>query len=270
MPKGEHKRKLTDEQYQEIIQLYQSKHPDGVWVSTGDIARMYNMSPQAIVKRLHLLGVQIRGNSEAHAGKACKPITHIPQGDPPLCKCGCGKLVEWDQHANHWQLYYPGHYRPDAPFKHRAWLEAEYIGKNRTLVELAAECGVAIGTVAYYMRRLGVRMRPQAETLAIRGTSCPGSKNGSWNGGTTPERQHLYKQGHWQELVQSIYARDGFHCRRCGAPKTERKGLHAHHLKRWANHPELRFDPENLVTLCHACHKWVHSLENVNREFLAL
>lgn len=211
----------------------------------------------------------MRNSAEAHAGKTCKPIKNLPQGDPPLCKCGCGQSVEWDRRANRWEVYHPGHYRKDAPYKHHAWLASEYIDKSRTLVEIAAECGVNISTIANYMRKFDIRTRPQAQTLNLRGTSRPGAQNGSWSGGTTPERQRLYKQGHWQELVQSIYARDGFHCRRCGTPKTERKGLHAHHIRDWARHPELRFDPDNLVTLCHRCHLWVHSSQNSNREYLS-
>jgi len=269
MPKGEHNRKLTDEQRQEIVRLYTTKLPDGTWTGSTAIAHIYHVSHQCLLWTLRRAGIQIRTNSESHAGKACKPVKNLPQGDPPLCKCGCDLPVEWDQRENAWDVYCPGHYRKDALYKHRAWLETEYVTKCRTLTEIAAECGVGISTIAKSMRKLGIRTRPAAETLAARGTSCPGSKNGSWNGGTTPERQRLYKQGHWQELVQSIYARDGFHCRRCGVPKTERKGLHAHHIRAWAKHPELRFDPENLVTLCHRCHRWVHSSANTERAFLA-
>jgi 5-methylcytosine-specific restriction endonuclease McrA len=50
---------------------------------------------------------------------------------------------------------------------------------------------------------------------------------------------------------KAVYARDRYRCRLCGG-----KGkLQAHHVKRWADHPELRFAVSNGVTLCKACHQ---------------
>jgi HNH endonuclease len=43
--------------------------------------------------------------------------------------------------------------------------------------------------------------------------------------------------------------RDNFKCVLCG----ECAGV-VHHIKPWARHEELRFEPLNLVTLCKACH----------------
>lgn len=66
-----------------------------------------------------------------------------------------------------------------------------------------------------------------------------------------------------------MLARDGYKCRRCAAPKAERKSLHVHHIKPWAGNEALRFDMENALTLCRCCHQWVHSKSNIEREFLA-
>lgn len=49
-------------------------------------------------------------------------------------------------------------------------------------------------------------------------------------------------------------ARDSFACRGCGA-----KGhLHVHHIHEFSQHPELRLDVENGLTLCPGCHSYVH------------
>ena len=62
----------------------------------------------------------------------------------------------------------------------------------------------------------------------------------------------------WQVAVIS---RDLATCRHCGVKGTE---LHAHHVKSWKEHPELRFDVDNGLTLCYSCHWKVHTAENEN------
>jgi len=48
-------------------------------------------------------------------------------------------------------------------------------------------------------------------------------------------------------------------------PGCSRKGfkakLQAHHIKRWADYPELRFFIGNGITLCKRCHKLVENHE---------
>jgi len=90
-----------------------------------------------------------------------------------------------------------------------------------------------------------------------------------WKGGVTPIRQRLYKTQKWSALVASVLARDNYTCARCGTYRaTAEPKLVTHHIRPFADHPELRFDPDNLVTLCEKCHRWVHSRSNKHREFL--
>ena len=95
-----------------------------------------------------------------------------------------------------------------------------------------------------------------------------GATNPNFRGGTTPERQSLYASGEWKSIVRGVYRRDQYVCARCGTPKSGHRGLHAHHIYPWSTHPDLRFSPENLVTLCRKCHAWVHSKSNTEHELL--
>jgi len=190
--------------------------------------------------------------------------------DPPLCACGCGQLTTFSTTKGQFRRFVNrDHYRGWFPYKDEAWLRHEYEVNKRTIDDIAAEFGVKRSTVSNFMRKFGIRPRTQSESLRLSGKS-KGKNNPSWKGGTTPERQRLYKTHEWKALVQAVYQRDGFRCKRCKHHQDHgRHALHAHHIATWAEAPELRTEMSNLVTLCNECHKWVHSNANKRRRFLA-
>lgn len=63
----------------------------------------------------------------------------------------------------------------------------------------------------------------------------------------------------WREQVKK---RDNYTCQCCGVKQEEllrivgdiTSWLHAHHIKSWAEFPELRFEVSNGITLCWPCH----------------
>lgn len=65
------------------------------------------------------------------------------------------------------------------------------------------------------------------------------------------KRQKEFESEKYKRLRRYIFARDGYKCALTG-----KKGrLCMHHIKRYANYPELRWDPRNLITLCEEKHK---------------
>lgn len=58
----------------------------------------------------------------------------------------------------------------------------------------------------------------------------------------------------------SVYKRDNFQCQMPGCKSKKR--LNAHHIKRWADNPALRFNVNNGITLCYNCHKKIHNRED--------
>lgn len=145
------------------------------------------------------------------------------------------------------------------------WLKAQYkSGKSTT--DIGKLIGCSARTVYTWLVRYGVEMRSVGSqkghkrftveareklSKAKRG-SYLGKDNPNWKGGHTPNpERNRYPAKMWSKQVRE---RDNHTCVECGA--TER--LHAHHIKRWKDYPELRYDLENGVTLCYQCHEKAH------------
>lgn len=70
--------------------------------------------------------------------------------------------------------------------------------------------------------------------------------------------QRNYMSSEYIRWRKAVYARDKRHCMMCGK-KTHR--LNAHHIKRWADYPELRFEVSNGISLCIQHHRMVTGKE---------
>lgn len=171
------------------------------------------------------------------------------------------------------------HWRPKAPHWEAAWLREQYVELGRSTGDIAAEAKTTDAAILYWLKKHGIPRRSVAQARAIKhwgvaGEANPmhgktGEANPRYVDGSSPERQRMYARGQCREFLRLVLARDAYRCRRCGAGKTKPKSLHVHHIKAWAGNEALRFDADNAITLCRACHGWVHSRANINREFLA-
>lgn len=67
--------------------------------------------------------------------------------------------------------------------------------------------------------------------------------------------ERLLERARFKTIGKEVFKRDSYTCTCCGVVGSK---LNVHHIETWAFAPELRFDMNNLVTLCIACHKYVH------------
>lgn len=251
----------------EVVRLYTTITQNG-WIGKNDISKRLGISATAVDIILERNGVKKRSIKEAYEfGKRSKPIKNIPIGDAPLCKCNCQEKVSWNRRKNSWNAYVEGHYRREHPYKNFAWFKDQY-ESGKTVKDIAAQFGVSSSAVSKYIKKFSIKLRSHSDTLKNLGLMV-GKKNPAWKGGTTPERQRIYKTETWAELVKYIYKRDGYKCQRCGTEKIGSVKFHAHHIHPWALYPDLRLEQSNLITLCDTCHRWVHSKQNVNLDYLA-
>jgi hypothetical protein len=77
-----------------------------------------------------------------------------------------------------------------------------------------------------------------------------GSSNVNWNGGVSLNKRRL-NEPRYREWRTAVFIRDNFICQECGQSGGD---LESHHIKRWADFPELRYEISNGKTLCLKCH----------------
>ena len=87
-----------------------------------------------------------------------------------------------------------------------------------------------------------------------------GKKGCNWKGGITPINDKIRHSKKYDLWRKTIWLRDKYTCKDCGKQYI---GIVAHHIKPFADYPELRFDINNGITLCRSCHLKLHqSIKN--------
>lgn len=93
--------------------------------------------------------------------------------------------------------------------------------------------------------------KPRSQEIKdkIKGYVLRGKDHPNWRGGVARNRRSGLKYREWRE---SVFQRDDWTCQTCGCRGVY---LESHHIKSWAEYPELRYLLNNGVTLCRDCHK---------------
>lgn len=152
--------------------------------------------------------------------------------------------------------FLPGtHWRPRRPHWDFYWLVIEYLGKQRSMADIAAEAGCTEVAIRHWLRKHGIPRRTTSEARAIKywglhGAANPmfgrtGAANPNWTGG-----QDARMGPEMQAWRRRVLARDWYLCRLCH--DTHR--LEVHHILPFGQFPETRTTDSNGITLCHCCH----------------
>ena len=147
------------------------------------------------------------------------------------------------------------------------WLRARYLADKHSTTQIAETVGCTARVVLTWLDRHGIPTRSTgSEKGHVRTTEQTrrkqsdarrdrylGDANPNWRGGrpkVDPERNR-YRSKAW---VLAVKTRDGFRCVECGSQGP----LHAHHVKRWRDYPDLRYEVSNGLTLCVPCQELAH------------
>lgn len=97
-----------------------------------------------------------------------------------------------------------------------------------------------------------------------------GENNHFWKGGITPLNKKIRMSPEYKLWRVAVFTRDNYTCVLCGTKfikgQTGKVLFHADHIKRFAEHPELRFSVDNGRTLCVPCHKETDTYGNKNKK----
>lgn len=162
--------------------------------------------------------------------------------------------------------------RPPGPEHHKAlkdaeWLRQQYVDLKKSTVTIAQEIGASTRVVATWIHQHGIEARPRGQNKgkrfgaemrsklsAAKKGRFTGSDNPNWRGGLIHPDHRLRSSMKTRNWSKAVRERDGHKCVDCGATGY----LHAHHIKSWKKHPELRWELSNGKTLCPPCHTVAH------------
>lgn len=68
----------------------------------------------------------------------------------------------------------------------------------------------------------------------------------------------FYMTSKWRHKRLAILSRDGYLCRECKKYGRLREATEVHHIVHLEDNPSLRYDDDNLISLCKACHNKQH------------
>jgi 5-methylcytosine-specific restriction endonuclease McrA len=96
----------------------------------------------------------------------------------------------------------------------------------------------------------------QLQTRLRNGTILGGERHPNWKGGRPWKR---FAEPRYLAWRTAVLERDGYICQQCGRRcKKYERGLAAHHIKPYADYPDLRYEVSNGLTLCRRCHISLH------------
>jgi hypothetical protein len=188
-----------------------------------------------------------------------------------------GRFVKGCRSSPATEFKWGQHWRPHAIFREKAYLEWEYLDNRKSCQEIADENGVTRGAIDFWLAKHGIKKRTTSEARAVKYWGSSGRNNGmfgkkghlhpNWNGGSTPDRQAFYASIEWRCVVKQVWERDCATCQKCGVKADHVLQFAIHHIVSFKV-VELRAELTNLVLLCADCHRWVHSKENKDRQFI--
>lgn len=101
----------------------------------------------------------------------------------------------------------------------------------------------------------GIKRRSEDENWRAAKHFQRGAAHPRFAGGKQKLRAQEMAHYEYKAWRVNVFKRDGYQCQDCGQ---HGGNLIAHHIQRWADFPELRYEVSNGITLCAGCHDTRH------------
>ncbi len=220
---------------------------------------------QTIFSRINLIGKTFGRLTVIRLADVQKP----GKGVLWLCQCSCGKeCIANSIMLRSGHVKSCGCLRHETPKKYSHLHRLNLVGKKfgrLTVVKLTnktgasrwlckCDCGKEIILKGSYLISGDTK-----SCGCFKKEKMSGENNLKWRGGITPENVKIRHSIEYRLWRESVFARDNWTCQKCGQRGWN---LYAHHIKSFADFPELRFSIDNGVTLCMKCHEKTPNYKN--------
>lgn len=138
--------------------------------------------------------------------------------------------------------------------EHKASLSKAAKGRKHS-TEHKAKIALTIANRKNYVSPLRGRKLSEKHKAKLRENHWDnsGDKNPAWKGGISKLNARERRQ-YSRKIAPLVFQRDNYTCQICYQYGVN---IHADHIKSWSEYPELRFEIDNLRTLCIPCHYYV-------------
>lgn len=112
--------------------------------------------------------------------------------------------------------------------------------------------------VKHIGKKASIETRKKQSDVRKNSINTPrGHKHHNWKGGISPSIHKIRSSLEYRLWREAIFKRDNYTCVWCRARSSSGNSviIHADHIKRFSEYPELRFSIDNGRTLCISCHK---------------
>lgn len=158
-------------------------------------------------------------------------------------------------------------------------LEKEYIQNKKSMRQIAIEFHCGETTIHSLLIKMGIIRRTRKEALKGRPFSLEhrinisqakigkrtGELNQNWKGGVSFSNDTIRRLRKYATFRRTILRMRGENCELCGKSLIKicescghKSDRHVHHIKDFANFPELQFSYSNVLVICYSCHKLQH------------
>ena len=150
------------------------------------------------------------------------------------------------------------------PGKEKYWKCLCDCGNEKIISSRSIKTGKTTSCGCYYKEVMQNIIIPK---LIKNNKKRTGENHPNWDPTKSNKERYKLRKFETSVLREKTFKRDNYICQCCGKTNTI---LNAHHILSFSKYPDLRYNLDNLTTLCYNCHTTYHSKykKDINQETL--
>lgn len=160
--------------------------------------------------------------------------------------------------------------RPDLVKRNKSLKQREAVSlswQDATIRELRVDkiSKSALGNKAWLGKKHSDFTKEKISRINKGRVSFSGENHPRWKGGVSSLNHLIRGSAKYLDWRKSVFQRDNYVCASCKSRNGNGKTiwLEAHHIKKFQDYPELRYEINNGITLCKECHRQTKGNEKI-------